>query len=312
MSGRFFVVVVNMKKKKQKGEKALEIFMALLDEFGCFIAPGANPRLELVSSLDEVIFLLKNIERNRNLKEEGVGFGPWLLKIENSLSEVRETAGAFLDSMHDEREEVAYLCQELELMSQDDVGLFEMSFLARSLTSSYRIQSQTEELLVTGFVRNMEFFYKDWSEDRKGKLGQLKRAVNCLKRERIADEIQSQEAVALLCRFKPSNDSSAKVFVDDNKSVCIKREGSRYRNSEAHCQIHYAGANSKILGGETFSEAFDSFLSLIVAKKKTADESKSYVTVLLVVGSEGCGKTHVCDELEKKVALLSTSSCSGT
>jgi len=95
-----------MKKKKQKGEKALELFMALLDEFGCFFAPGANPRLELVSSLDEVIFLLKNIERNRNLKEEGVGFGSWLLKIENSLSKVRETAGAFLDYMHDEREEV--------------------------------------------------------------------------------------------------------------------------------------------------------------------------------------------------------------
>jgi cob(I)alamin adenosyltransferase len=281
--------------EKSNGEdEVLEILIVLLDLCGLYppSQDSSSSRLNLISSLDTLNKTLARTglnDANTRDEEEVIA---WLLSLEAVITSIRQESDAFLESLNDDRVEVVLLCQELEVASRAQTDLLQISYYIQSLAAIYRMHLQVEEEMIADLRRLFDSFYsgglgsKDFSDGMEESLKQIRRMAHFLSRKELFQQPVFQEGLSIASRRQRA-DRPLDVFEPHN-TTC-KSEQLPTQISAQPCQ-----RSSHITEAATIYDALHIFLNAGM------QDLEAPVSFLLLVGNEGCGKTHVCDEIERR------------
>jgi hypothetical protein len=289
-------VVEKSNDKFRLPDEIQEILVVLLDLCGLYPpsqdSTVASSRLSLVSLLDT---LYKTVARKGLIDasatdEEEVSI--WLLSLEATITSIRQGSEAFLESLNDDRVEVILLCQELEVASRAKTDLLPISYFIQSLATTYRMHLQAEEEMIGDLRRLFDSFYsgglesKDSSDGAEGSLGQIRRTAQFFSRKELFQQPVFQEGLSIASRQQRA---VRPLDVIESLNTTPKPEQLPSQTSIQPC-----GRSSQITGAATIFDALHRFLNAGM------QELEAPVSFLLLVGNEGCGKTHVCDEIERR------------
>lgn len=280
-----------------------ELFVALLDLVGFFTFGSGDDRTtrqHLVQSLKFLSAELQALQSNdrENTRRNDESSFRQLLLVEDEIAGVRRDATAFLETIVNERSEFFALSQDIESsihFQKRELGSWLL--FNRSLVTEYRIQSQMEELMATRCLRHtLDSLY---SVDRCETEVQFQQLIQCLSREALIRMPQFREGVALVRQLVLQEGNVMHGTQIDSNAV-VSRESA----DESLVEANYALADDAILQSHTIGSACEVFFRSKDAAWYTATPK---VTAVLVVGSEGSGKTHLCNEVERLASLSSTS-----
>jgi hypothetical protein len=288
-------VVEKSNDKFRLPDEVQEILVVLLDLCGLYppSQDSTSSRLSLVSLLDT---LYKSVARKGLIDasatdEEEVSI--WLLSLEATITSIRQGSEAFLQSLYDDRVEVILLCQELEVASRAKTDLLQISYFIQSLAATYRMHLQAEEEMISDLRRLFDSFYsgglesKDSSDDGvEGSLGQIRRTAQFFSRKELFQQPVFQEGLSIASRRQRAD---RPLDVIESLNTTPKPEQLPTQISTQPCR-----RSSQITGAATIYDTLHRFLNAGM------QELEAPVSFLLLVGNEGCGKTHVCDEIERR------------
>jgi ATP-dependent Clp protease ATP-binding subunit ClpA len=277
-------------------DEILEILVVLLDLCGLYppaSQDSSSGRLNLISSLDTLNKTLarKVLIETYSRDEEEVS--TWLLSLEAIITSIRQESDAFLQSLDDDRVEVVLLCQELEVASRAQTDLLPICYFIKSLAAIYRMHLQVEEKMIADLRRLFDSFYsdglgsKDSTNDMEVSLEQIQRIMQFLSRKELFQQPVFQEGVSIASRRQRAN---RPLDVVEALNTTCKSEQLANQISAQPCQ-----RSSHITEAATIYDALHRFLNAGM------QDLEAPVSFLLLVGNEGCGKTHVCDEIERRV-----------
>jgi hypothetical protein len=271
-----------------------EILVVLLDLCGLYppSQDSTSSRLSLISFLDTLHKTLarKGLIDAYATDEEEVS--KWLLSLEAIITSIRQESDAFLQSLNDDRVEVTLLCQELEATSRAQTDLLPISYFIQSLAAIYRMHLQAEEEMIGDLRRLFDSFYsgglasKDSSDGMEGSLEQIRRMAQFLSRKELFQQPAFQEGLSV-ASWRQRADRPLDAI--ESLNTTSKLEQLPIQISAQPCQ-----RSSHISEAATIYDALHRFL------KTGIQELEAPVSFLLLVGNEGCGKTHVCDEIERR------------
>lgn len=287
-------VVEKSKGKFRLPDEIIEILVVLLDLCGLYppSQDSVSSRLSLISFLDTLDKTLARkglIDAHARDEEE---VSTWLLSLEAIITSIRQESDAFLQSLDDDRVEVILLCQEPEVSSCAQTDLLPISYFIQSLGVIYRMHLQVEEEMIGDLRRLFDSFYsgglefKDSSDAMKGSLEQIRRIARFLSRKEFFQQPVFQEGLSVASRRQRAD---RPLDVIESVNTTSKPDQLPTQIAAQPCQrsFHIAEAG-------TIYEALYRFLNA------GTQELEAPVSFLLLVGNEGCGKTHVCDEIERR------------
>lgn len=274
-------------------DEVVEILVALLDVCGVFASEDEDPnsRLTLVWSLGVLGSLLAQNETLDSSSDEN--FGSWLLKTEATVSTVRHDAKDFMQSLGDERSDVLFLCQDLEDIARDNTDLVSVTHFIQSIAAIYRLHVQAEEERVGSLLQSLDSFYasvvvSDGSpNDIESKRKQIREVSRYLVRKDLSQRLEFQEAISIVSL--PPGTEGVRSRSDKKSGVTAFKQCQ----SLVDMPKQDPGPSRRLLQAKTIYNALDAFLDT------DEQDAEPAVTFLLLVGPEGCGKTHVCNEIER-------------
>ena len=319
-----FLCVMGRKRRskaaptKQNGDLVVlpdevgELLVALLDLCGSFFSCDGDgrcsSRLQLLQSLKDLSTEVKQAARwDDRATENDESSSNRLRLLEERISGVRRDADAFLETIDDERSEIFALSQEFDSIVYSHEGdLQSWHIFVRSLVAEYRMQCQVEEQVARGYLNHTLDSIYSLGGERRDLQDRFQQLIRSLSREEINRHPQFQEGVALIRLLVLQGDDRASV--DRGmliRSISKLDTGRTYDN--VLLESMYALADEEVVRANTAWEAFEAFLRLDVTRSSTQPKA----TTVLVVGSEGSGKTHLCNEMER-LASSSSPSTMGT
>lgn len=279
--------------------------VALLDHCGFFSSEsggGSSRRQQLVQSLKAMASHLLQVDDRFGTPQDEAS-SELLLVLEDRAISVRHDTNAYLASIDDERSQVFRCSQEFD-SSLPKGGRRSWRLFARSVVADYRIQCQWEEEMVRAWMnRTLDKLYSSSTTDDLDSIQQL---IRCLNRDAFTQKLQFREGVALIRLLVLRKSDSAGLAEDGvrtlkNTSPLAKSGSATAVVAELNCAL----ADKEVVRASTAWEACEVFLRTS-ATKRGINEQPS-VTTILIVGPEGSGKTHLCNEMEE-LALSSVPS----
>lgn len=288
---------------KQEGDlgglpdEVLELLFALLDLCGSFFSSDegrCSSRLQLLQSLKGLSSEVKQAalwDGRATQNDESSSSG--LRLLEERIAGVRCDADAFLETIDDERSEIFGLSHEFDCIVHSHKGdLQSWHIFVRSLVAEYRIQCQVEEQMARGYLNHTLDSLYSLGYERHDLQDRFQQLIRSLSREKITQNPQFQEGVALIRLLMLQGDDRA--VVDDGLLI---RSVSKLDRTDGNVLLEscYALADEEVVRAKTAWEAFEAFLRSSI----TSGSTQPKVTTVLVVGSDGSGKTHLCNEVER-------------
>jgi hypothetical protein len=294
-------VVEKSNDKFRLPDEIVEILVVLLDLCGLYPPlqeqDSTSSRLRLISllvTLDKTLTRkgLVDIDASATATDEEE-VGKWLLNLEATITSIRQESDACLQSINDDRVEVILLLQELEVASRAHTDLLPISYFIQSLAAAYRMHLQVEEEMIGHLRRLFDSFYseglgsKDSSHGMERSLKQIRRTLELLSRKELSQQPVFQEGLAVASRRQRAD---RPLNVIESLNTTFKPEQRPTQISPQPCR-----QTSHITQAATINDALHRFLTAGAEELEAAP-----VSFLLLVGNEGCGKTHVCDEIERQ------------
>jgi hypothetical protein len=287
-------VVVKSNAEFRLPDEILEILVVLLDLCGLYpqSQDSTSSRLNLISSLDTLDKILARKGLNDTYTGDEEEISTWLLSLEAIITSIRQESDAFLQSLNDDRAEVVLLYQELEAASSTQTDLLPISYFIHSLAAMYRMHLQVEEEMIADLRRLFDSFYsgglgsKDSSDGMEDSLQLIRRMVKFLSRNELFQQPAFQEGLSIASRRQRAD---RPLDIIEPLNTTCKSEQLPTQISAQPCQ-----RSSFSTEAATIYDALHRFL------KAGMQDLEAPVSFLLLVGSEGCGKTHVCDEIERR------------
>lgn len=232
----------------------------------------------------------------------------WLLRVEHSAAQVREECKQFQDDSARLREEVYCLLRSIEDSSRLSPSNENKSFdpvrivlTCRSFVASYRLQAQMDEQIVDEVLSFLStlyvniYFTTDSGEmngggtERSNIVTRINRWIEHIENQVFLGSTPWQDALYELQRSCRSQDTSKKHYhaVDEleTEKLCEKQtlnKGDR------------VPLMNPVVDSDSIMEAVNCFLG---APELGQTSSLSF---LVIVGSQGSGKTFLCDTIERK------------
>lgn len=235
----------------------------------------------------------------------------WLLQVEQSATQVRESCKQFRDDGKSMREEVYHLLCRLEETSQafgdDGDTMFDpvcVALVCRSFRTSYRLQAQMNDEIVQEILSFLSTLYvniefaPDSSEEASSKADivvPFSRWMDHLESQAYLNSTPWQEALEELQRLCACNvEAETHHYVaHELETVELLDELTLVQNAPPTLLKNEVGDSEDIMG------VVEGFLG-------ASENGCAVVSFLLLVGQQGSGKTHLCDEIEKRA---NTNSC---
>jgi hypothetical protein len=296
-------VVEKSNEQFRPPDEIVEILVVLLDLCGLYpplqdsITSSRLNLVSLLNTLDKTLARKGLIDASAcatatDEKEVSI----WLLSLEATITSIRQESDTFLQSINDDRVEVILLCQELEVTSSTQTDLLPIIYFIQSLAATYRMHLQVEEEMIGDLRRLFDSFYsgglktKDSSNGMEGSVEQIRRTVQLLSRRELSQHPLFQEGLSVASRRQRAE---RPLGVIESLNTTSKLEPEQL---PTQISIQLCRQSSYIAEAATINDALHRFLKAGVKELETTP-----VSFLLLVGNEGCGKTHVCDEIERQV-----------
>lgn len=218
-----------------------------------------------------------------------------LRECEEEIRNVRRDAGFFLDSMAVQRPEMLMLDDDsveiAGLGSRNDTAWI---VFCRSLISQYRRQSQREEDLVQKLQAKLDDIYAEFtaSEGTENATYVLQQTALCLKREIILDQIQYREGIRLLQQLHSPSQLPQSVDGLCRQPTVLGVPSLHDDTRRSHLNVFVGPARN----------AWDVFQKL----QESSKSEEAFACSMLIVGHEGSGKTHLCNQMERGVHSSTT------
>jgi len=292
-----------------------ELLVAMADLCG-FFPPAADEqcrRLKLLRSLQSLsAYLGINWDEQEagTAKEDGAKSSTTssvqlLMELEERVAGARRDAYAFLETVAEDRSEMILLRDELlqQQQHQPEHLVCPWNIFAVSLVSRYLLQSQREETMVQSLQEKLDGLYSGDSEYRKAS-DIVQATMECLGRQALLRHYQYREGVTLVQQLLQSGGRLAtdEKNPDKQPSLCVSHDQqSDYQDLPVSSKACDARVNPALLGATSAWGVFEAFLRSDPARTGNND-APFFATSVLIVGSEGTGKTHICNEMEHAVS----------
>jgi hypothetical protein len=237
--------------------------------------------------------------QKRNIKDiddQSAELSSWFLEMEEIISTIYRQIEVFLSCVSVERRRVLQHWQDT-LLQEDALGSWAHSL--QDLISDYRIQSQMEEDSVENLLHCIQLVYSDdeISNPTRRVRDCLRKTASCLSRECFFSKMYINDmAAAVVGRVIED------VVDNDDRSESRISTRKKQNMSPEPAQVAKIETDNPVFHGESFWEVFQEFISM------DPKCPSPHVATILIVGSEGMGKTYVCDQM----ACRAQPECLGT
>ena len=216
-----------------------------------------------------------------------------ILRLEDYLAQVRSEISSYLEELLQESAEMGDLVAKTEEQQPESIGARRCACVSRSIQTAFKDQIQKERGVLHRLVQSLDSFYSD--EKESGMMVVLDEAVNCLKREPMLQRPDFLAVEVLLRREgQPKRDQMIKPQVNE-----------RLFDSPQFLNVK-STMDTSVIRAESIWKAVEAFL-LDASRARIPNSCETKVTSLLVVGEQGCGKTHLCE----KVRTTAQEVCTG-
>lgn len=249
--------------------------------------------------------------------------------VEAAVADFRNRAEAFLESMDAERSEVGHLSQcihsALFHIEQDrQISLVSWHILVRSLVEQYRAHTWVEEETILGLLSTTrtsdsaatataldELYITESLDEQLDQKISTEHPVHvllrCLSRHALTQQSQFQDVV---CMLKESllNDKFDKSLVRTPTIQSCSMPAAENTDGvplPLECDSTYVSSAASADDDDTVWTANSPMCAVEAFLRSSTHPTNSNVTALLVVGSEGSGKTHLCGAMERLIQLSS-------
>jgi hypothetical protein len=278
-------------------DDAWGLLVTLLDLAGLF--PRASDcfdgshRQQLVRSIQQLAAELMRHNIDSKWNDHSVPLNAessaHLRRIEDGIGQLRRDAESFLSNLATERMEVVETSHNFD----ECIGALQRSLVcwrafAHSLLESYRAQSALEE----GEVRNvLPLILDDVYTSTRGSPDaafRLQGLAECLSRDAFLEKYNYREEVQMIRRVALQGHDPASI----GKAATIESTTAPAKPMVRSplSQIH---ADPNVVQAKTALSAVATFL-----RPRSSMDAQGTFTCILVVGSEGSGKTHLCNMAE--------------
>lgn len=212
-----------------------------------------------------------------------------LIELENILFDLRRQIGDYRQNLSDELSDIFRIHSEIEVMNSTSLGLhFPVMRLSLSLVDAIRIQVLTEVQLMRALEGSLDTFYEDcnvWSLFKQ--LGEIHVA---LKRRSLSENLAFYAAV-----HDPIPDDVNAYVPLECREVVPAAPSDSEQSKCIPCMkgAWYSQVTEKIIANKSVRMAAATFLDDAVTIP-----TETSLTVILVIGDEGCGKSFLCNEIE--------------
>lgn len=274
---------------KAKGENRndintqLDTILSILDLCG-FYDDRTSPRMKLIDSLEALrvqysrhVWWDESLQITETISQQ-------ILQLEDLIARVRDLIA------HYEAKLEADFVEFTELQNYAVPASWKYVF--DSLFSSYKTQHTIEVATVRNLTSALDRIYAR-SDPKDKSLDQfLESTIHCLHRYSLLHRVDFQEVVSVCSQ------SSAGIQLSHSEKEPLSTE-NKFRSEVGFSQVSQA-----VTSADNVLDAVRCFLS----EASQVSTNASFFTTLLVIGSEGSGKTHLCDEVS---ILGQEASCQG-
>jgi len=289
-------------------EEIFELLLAIADLCGFFPqddvkAPEEHNdcRLQLIQSLSLLSANRRMVDRDAGNILLDDGLKSSLLEFEETAACVRRNADAFRVAIDEERSEILLLVEELEDLGVQPSGRSSLRWIVfgRSLISQYLEQSLRELEMVRDLQERLDgLYYWDETNDAGENIRRcLQMTIKCLRRDNLTAHPQFREGVFLLQqlhggtgwkssvpRNKPAPKELTRTIKQQVKSQCLESKTPSFHRASP----------------------WDVFEKFQGTTENGTEPDNPFVCSMLVVGSRGTGKTHLCNEMERAAGSSTT------
>lgn len=233
----------------------------------------------------------------------------WLLQVEQSATQLHEDCDLFPDDCATQRQEVYRLLRSLEETCRlTDSNVNEVldpvrvTLVCRSLMGSYRLQSQMDAQVLDEIRSFLSTLYNNIDfniESSESNSAVVKDVVD--KMNRWIEHVENP--VFIECRpWREALQELHNLLVRDDTSKMqyhkmIKLDSAESCDTPPLNQCDSTSLMNKLIDSENVMDAVQSFLDV------PEHSYFSCVSFLVVVGSQGSGKTFLCDGINRKAEM---------
>ena len=273
-------------------DEVTDVIFEIAQICGFFTSHGKSsdcPRLKLIQSILQLsgsLDAMKNCDETLH-SELRSSMLHSLLDCEEKIRCVRRDADSFLASITADRSETLMLLENLSRDVECRRGLACIVF-GRSLISHFHRQSQREEELVRTLQTKLDDIYTEWlASDRMEKMDILRITSHCLERDALLGQIKYRDAVNFL--LHPNGSCKSPLYTDG-----LGRQPTPLACSQRKTTTECTHRKGFVGPARTAWEIFQAF-------QRSSESGNLFSYSILVVGDEGSGKTHLCNEMERSV-----------
>lgn len=312
-------------KSAQYREEMLELLVSIHD-MGCFSATAESSRVGLVLRKRLILCLnklLSSIEAYTRARRDCLspymsaghdGMAPSqqrtddhrLVLLEKAAIESRSICNDYVGILAEEQAELSQLSRQLENLCREQSAVdnvqvdpfhaVQVTLFVRSLVSQYQAQLNFEEKLANVIITFLSNLYDGETnstfETTRGNAAMIRNWSQCLDERPYLKQLYWNNLPDLIGMFQQSNHStrtntaSVGLMQACPSNDQVIHEAVRSRSDLRTC----------VLAEQTITGAVDVFL------RGKSDSEDATFTFLLLVGSPGSGKTHLCDQIAHKIS----------
>ena len=265
-----------------------DVLASLLHLSG-FGSDSNNPRQTLVMLMKKFSVQLAEFNlRENNTIEFNEEESMYLVKIENSLMGIRRQLREYERTLEEELSESLSIQQELEMNKNVSMATNYHAVLCLSLVGAINDQIRLEQRSMHSLQYSLDDIY---NENKASRLQtQLNGFRRTLSRRTIHEQLDYQIAWKLLCN------QGNFAYVEGILRATGYLNKNKLEQAMGRLDHRRTDETVRTVGGDSVIETVSLFLDDSVTMP-----TESSLTVLLVVGDEGQGKTYLCDAVETMV-----------
>ena len=275
------------KAKEENDSRHLDTILAILDLCG-FYDDVTCPRRILIDALEALrVRYSRHVWWDDESLKETTTILQEFLQLEELMAKVWDLMTRYETTLNDDFAELVEL--------QTNAVPASWNYMYEALCYSYKSQHKRETVALRNLILAFDRMYTrpDDPNDTSSVDHCLASTIQCLDRYGLLHRVDFQELVAI-CHQSPAGTLPS---LSQNEHPATVTE-------------HMAGAVSSQVS-QTVSSAdnvLDAVRCFIGEARDTTSTMSSWFTTLLVIGSEGAGKTHLCDQVS---SLANEASCPG-